>query len=129
MRRAIAALQHWRVAILLGLATIGAYGTASYSIGVLIAPIGRETGWSTASLSAAFSIGVLGAGVVAVGVGRSLDRAGSRPAFLLTLAAGAALLFVAASQTDPVWFAAVFAQAVQHGCQAAPRAAGQGQGC
>lgn len=108
MRRAIAALQHWRVAILLGLATIGAYGTASYSIGVLIAPIGRETGWSTASLSAAFSIGVLGAGVVAVGVGRSLDRAGSRPAFLLTLAAGAALLFVAASQTDPVWFAATW---------------------
>ncbi len=108
MRRAIAAFRDWHVAILLGLATIGAYGTASYSIGVLIAPIGRETGWSTASLSAAYSIGVLGAGVVAVGVGRSLDRVGSRPAFLLTLATGAALLFAAASQTEAAWFAATW---------------------
>jgi MFS family permease len=105
MSRVIAALRNWRVAILLGFATIGAYGVASYSIGVLIAPIARDTGWGTASLSAAFSLGILGTGAVGVAVGRTLDRIGSRPAFLVTLAVGAALLFVAASLQDAAWFA------------------------
>jgi MFS family permease len=105
MDRGIAALQDWRVAILLGLATIGSYGVASYSIGVLIAPITRDTGWSTASLSAAYATGILGGGAAAFLVGRSLDRTGSRPAFLVTLAAGTVLLFASASATHPAVFA------------------------
>ncbi|MGE3855475.1 MAG: MFS transporter [Dehalococcoidia bacterium] len=105
MHRTIAALHDWRVAILLGVATIGAYGTASYAIGVLIAPIALDTGWTTASLSAAFSIGILGSGVVAIGVGRALDRVGSRLPGLVTLVAGAALLFLATGLTEPVPFA------------------------
>lgn len=105
MGRAVAALQEWRVAILLGLATIGAYGVASYAIGVLIAPIALDTGWTTASLSAAFSLGVLGAGAVAIVVGRSLDRVGSRPAGLLTLLLGAALLYAAAGLHQALPFA------------------------
>ena len=105
MTRAIATLRDWRVAILLGFATIGSYGVASYSIGVLIAPIARDTGWSTASLSAAYATGILGGGAAAFLVGRSLDRVGSRPAFLVTLAVGSVLLFTSASLHHPVAFA------------------------
>jgi len=101
----MAMLREWRVAILLGLATIGSYGVAQYAIGVLISPIARETGWSTASLSAAYAIGVLGGGAGSVLVRRRLDRTGSRAAFLLTLGVGSVLLFASASQRHPLAFA------------------------
>ncbi|MFA7249632.1 MAG: MFS transporter [Dehalococcoidia bacterium] len=101
----IAALRDWRIAIALGCATIGAYGVASYSIGVLIEPIAKDTGWSTGSLSAAYATGILSGGAAAFAVGRSLDRVGSRPAFLVTLGVGAVLLFASASMHRPLTFA------------------------
>jgi MFS family permease len=88
-------LVRWRAAVLLGLLTIGAYGVAQYAIGVLIAPIAADTGWSTGALSGAFAAGVLLSGVVAIGAGYALDRVGSRPVFLLALVGGAALLMLA----------------------------------
>ena len=60
-----ARLARWWPVLLLGLAIIGAYGTAYYSIGVLIPVIGEATGWSTSALAAGFSLGLLGTGGMA----------------------------------------------------------------
>ncbi|MEX2372653.1 MAG: MFS transporter, partial [Dehalococcoidia bacterium] len=102
-------LSTWHVAILLGLATIGSYGVAAYAIGVLIAPIAADTGWSTGAISAAYAIGVLGSGAVALGVGHTLDRRGSRPAFLVTLGVGSVCLFASASMASPLGFVVLWA--------------------
>lgn len=99
----------WRAAVLLGLATIGSYGVATYSIGVLLAPIADDTGWSTGTVSAAYALGVLGSGAVAILAGRALDRVGSRTMFLSTLASGAVLLLIASTLTNPPGFVLAWA--------------------
>lgn len=85
-------LIEWRPAVLLGFATIGAYGVVLYAIGVLVAPIHADTGWSTGQLSSAFAIGVLVSGLIAVGAGTALDRVGSRPVLLTALLASSLAL-------------------------------------
>jgi predicted MFS family arabinose efflux permease len=85
----------WWPAALLGLATIGAYGTAYYAIGVLIPVIAEETGWRAGFLSTGFSLGVLGQGAVALFFGHLFDRRGSGPVMLPALAVGGTLLFLA----------------------------------
>ena len=92
----------WWPAALLGLATIGAYGTAYYAIGVLIPVIAEETGWRGGFLSAGFSLGVLGQGAVALYFGHVFDRRGSGPVLLPALVTGAALL-VLASLAQASW--------------------------
>jgi MFS family permease len=97
-------LVEWRTALLLGLQTIGAYGVVLYAIGVLVGPIEADTGWSTGALSGAFAAGMLLAGVVAIGAGYALDRAGSRPVFVGALVGGAALLVLASWATTAAAF-------------------------
>lgn len=109
MSRALDRWRAWQAAILLGLATIGSYGVATYSIGVLLAPIAADTGWSTGTVSAAYAVGVLGSGAVAIFAGRALDRVGSRSMFLVTLLGGSTLLLLAASLTHPVAFVLAWA--------------------
>ena len=95
-------LHRWWPALLLGLATIGAYGTAYYAIGVLIPVIAADTGWSAGMLSAGFSIGVLSQGAIALLAGRLFDRYGPRPVLLPAILLGS-LAFAAASQAASVW--------------------------
>jgi len=97
-----ARLRFWLPAAALGLATIGAYGTAYYAIGVLIPVMSEQTGWSTGALSGGFSVGVLGQGAVALAAGRTFDRYGSRPVLVPALVVGAALL-MAASFAQTSW--------------------------
>ncbi|HEY7269885.1 MAG TPA: MFS transporter [Dehalococcoidia bacterium] len=85
----------WWPAVLLGLATIGAYGTVYYAIGVLIPEISSDTGWSAGALSGAFSLATLGQGAVALAAGNVLDRRGSRLVLLPCLFSGALLLLLA----------------------------------
>ncbi|MSP21855.1 MAG: MFS transporter [Dehalococcoidia bacterium] len=106
--RPVGWLIEWRVAVLLGIETIGAYGMVLYAIGVLVAPIQVDTGWSTGALSTAFAVGILLSGVVAVGAGYALDRAGSRVVFLSTLAGGATLLLLASQATTAAGFIATW---------------------
>jgi MFS family permease len=89
-------------AILLGFATIGAYGVAYYAIGVLIPQIAAETGWGSGTLSGGFAIGVLASGGVALTSGRVFDRRGSRFVVAPGLAVGAAA-FVLASWAETPW--------------------------
>ena len=92
--------RRWLPAVLAGLATIGAYGVAQYAFGVLIVPIAETEGWSAGQLSAAFSLGLLLAGPVAVGSGQALDHVGSRPVLLGALLGGAALLLASSFATS-----------------------------
>ncbi|MDA1004173.1 MAG: MFS transporter, partial [Chloroflexi bacterium] len=94
----------WRGAVLLGFATIGAYGLVQYAIGVLVPAISADTGWSTGTLALAFSVGVLLSGPAAVAAGYALDRAGSRPVLLGALAAGGTLLAAASWASGPAAF-------------------------
>lgn len=102
-------LARWWPAMLLGLATIGAYGAAYYAIGVLIPVIAEDTGWSSSLLSGAFSLGVLGQGGVALLAGHLFDRRGSRPVLLPAIAIGAALLFLASLAREPWHFVLAWA--------------------
>ena len=95
-------LERWWPAVLLGFATIGAYGTAYYAVGVLIPVIAREEGWSNGTLSAGFAIGVLGQGALALFFGARFDRLGSRPVLIPALIFGSAALMLA-SQAAEAW--------------------------
>lgn len=95
--RTLSAAFKWWPAVLLGLATIGAYGLVLYAFSVFIEPIKAETGWSDGALSGAFSLGMLVSGMGALLAGRLLDQVGSRPVMLGSLIIGSALLLTAAS--------------------------------
>ena len=99
----------WLPAILLGLATIGAYGTAYYSIGVLIPVIHEDTGWSTGALSGGYSLGVLAQGLCALIAGRIFDRRGAFQVLLPSIVAGSALLLLASMAKEPWQFVAAWA--------------------
>lgn len=93
----------WRLQVsLLGLVTIGAFGVVLYAFGAFVAPIEADTGWSNASISAAFSISTIAGGVMALGTGRLLDRTGAQPVMTTTLIAGSILLWVS-SYADEAW--------------------------
>lgn len=85
----------WWPVVMLGLTTIGAYGVAFYSFGVLIGPIVADTGWSLTQVAGAFSVGALGAGGVALVSGRVLDRTGSRPVLWGGLITGLVMFLLA----------------------------------
>lgn len=90
--------------VLLGAATIGAYGVVLYGFGAFVAPIRDDTGWSNGAISAAFSISTLLGGLLALSTGRLLDRVGARPVMGGTLAAGAALLLASSFARHPAVF-------------------------
>ena len=64
----------WVPVSLLGWVTIVAYGTWSYSFGVLLEPIKDDTGWPEGWLVAAFSASSLAGAVLAPQAGRLIDR-------------------------------------------------------
>jgi MFS family permease len=90
----------WWPAILLGLLTVGAYGFSYYSFGVFLEPISADTGWSKGGLSAAFAVGTLVGGAGGIAAGRVFDARGPRPVFVAGLAAGSALILLAASTSS-----------------------------
>ena len=105
-RRSSLWLRKWWPVVLLGVSTVGTYGVGWYSFGVIIGPVKEETGWSSSSVSAAFSISVLLTGVGAIFAGQMLDRFGGRPVQIVSLATGTALLLAAVSaQSLPVFVA------------------------
>lgn len=95
----------WVPVVLLGLATIGAYGTTQYAIGTLVPAIAADSGWKTGTLAGGYAIGVLAQGVVAILMGREFDRRGSRYVLLPTLAAGSTALLVASAAPSAWAFA------------------------
>src|SRR6185437_10053204 len=80
----------WVLVVALGITTIISYGSSQYLFGVLVLPVTNDLGWDRASLSGAFSLGLVVSGFVGLGVGRLVDRRGAR--WIMT--AGSALLGV-----------------------------------
>jgi MFS family permease len=77
----------WVLVLALGLTETVSYGILSYSFPVFIAPMGAELGWSKAAITGAFSVALLTSGVVAIPLGRWVDRHGARA----VMTAGSAL--------------------------------------
>lgn len=94
----------WRQVILLGVLTVGSYGVAVYSFGVLISPIHEQTGWSIGVLSVAFTVSSLIGGVASLGSGSLLDRLGGRPVMLGSLLAGSGFLLAASTASSAPLF-------------------------
>ncbi len=79
------------------LAQVTSWGILYYGFTIFLAPMRAELGWSPAALSGAFSLALAVSGVVAVPVGRWLDRHGPR-ALMTGGSLTAALLLVAWSR-------------------------------
>ncbi|HLG69379.1 MAG TPA: MFS transporter [Chloroflexota bacterium] len=78
----------WLLVVALGITTIISYGCTQYLFGVLVLPVTNEMGWDRASVSGAFSIGLVINGFAGLLIGRVVDRHGAR----LVMGAGSALL-------------------------------------
>ncbi len=93
-----------RTAVVAALAitqTIG-YGTLYYAFAVLLTPLAADLGATTTAVTGAFTASILIGAVLAVPVGRWLDRHGGRVLMSVGSAAGA-LLLIAWSQVDSLW--------------------------
>jgi MFS family permease len=84
----------WVMLLTLSFTELTSWGILYYSFSVFVTPMQRELGWSRAALTGAFSLALLCSGVAALGVGRWLDRHGSR--LLMTAGSCAAALLVLA---------------------------------
>jgi MFS family permease len=95
--------------VALGVLTITAYGGWYYGFGVLLEPIRRDEGWSSAALGTVFGAAILVNGVGSALGGRLLDRAGPRRTFLLATLIGAGGLAAAALQHNVITFGICYA--------------------
>ena len=77
----------WVLVVVLGLTTTISYGTTAYLFGVLVVPMGDELGWNRGTLSGAYAVGQILAGLAGFPIGRLVDRYGPR----LLMALGSAL--------------------------------------
>jgi MFS family permease len=83
----------WRIAWALALTQTVGYGVLYYAFGVFVKPMEAELGWSRAQTSLAFSLALLVQGLVAIPVGRWLDRHGARGLMTVGSLLGASLIF------------------------------------
>jgi MFS family permease len=81
----------WVLMVVLGITTIVSYGTTQYLFGVLIVPLDATFGWGRASISGAYALGLIVAGLLGVPIGSLVDRWGAR----LLMSSGSALAALA----------------------------------
>lgn len=81
----------------LGYLTIVSYGAWFYGFGVLLDDIVGTTGWRENHVVAVSSVSALLAGAASIGVGRGLDRLGSRAVFVAGFVGSLVLALAAAS--------------------------------
>jgi MFS family permease len=84
----------WVLVVTLGVTETISWGILYYAFAVYLAPMQAELGWSRGDMTGAFSLALLVAGLMAVPVGRWLDRHGPRG--LMTVGSIAATLMVLA---------------------------------
>jgi MFS family permease len=99
----------WRIVHTLAIAQTISWGVLYYAFTVLLLPMQRELGFSTATLTGAFSLAVAVAGVAAVPVGRWVDRHGGRVLMSLGSAVGAGSVVAWSRVETVVGLYAVFA--------------------
>lgn len=84
----------WRITWALAVTQAVGYGVLYYAFSVFVAPMEAELGWSRAETSAAFSLALLLSSVVAIPVGRHVDRHGARGLMTLGSVAGVVLVLL-----------------------------------
>jgi MFS family permease len=88
--------------VVLGITTIISYGTTQYLFGVLVVPIDTTFHWGRASISGAYALGLIIAGLLGVPIGYLVDRWGAR----LLMSCGSALAGLALlglARVDALW--------------------------
>jgi MFS family permease len=68
----------WVLMVVLGITTIISYGTTQYLFGVLVVPLDATFHWGRASISGAYTLGLIIAGLLGVPIGYLVDRRGAR---------------------------------------------------
>src|SRR2546428_7946985 len=68
----------WVLMVVLGITTIISYGTTQYLFGVLVVPLDATFHWGRASISGAYALGLIIAGLLGVPIGSLVDRRGAR---------------------------------------------------
>src|SRR5258708_25528616 len=68
----------WVLMVVLGITTIISYGTTQYLFGVLVVPIDTTFHWGRASISVAYAIGLIIAGLLGVPIGYLVGLRGAR---------------------------------------------------
>ncbi len=91
----------WRIVRTMAVAQTISWGILYYAFTVLLLPMQRDLGFSTATLTGAFSLAVAVTGIAAVPVGRWVDRRGAR-ALMSCGSAAAAALVLAWSRVETV---------------------------
>ena len=84
----------WVMMVTLAITELVSWGVTYYAFSVMLTPMQRELGWSSAQLTGAFSLALLVSGFSDVWVGRWLDAHG--PRLLMTLGSISAVLLVLA---------------------------------
>jgi predicted MFS family arabinose efflux permease len=92
----------WRIVAVFAITQTIGYGTLYYAFAVLLHPIARDLNISATTVTGALTAAILTWAIMAVPVGRWLDRHGGRAVMTLGALTGAALL-VAWSQIHTVW--------------------------
>jgi len=96
-----------RVLVVLCLTQIVGWGVLYYAFPVLAPSIAGDTGWSVATVTAAFSGGLVVSALVGIWTGRLLDRVGPRPVMTAgSVLAVPAVVGVASAPTFPLFVAA-----------------------
>src|SRR5258707_6792190 len=68
----------WVLMVVLGITTIISYGTTQYLFGVLVVPLDATFHWGRASISGAYALGLIIAGLLGVPIGSLVDRRRAR---------------------------------------------------
>ena len=84
----------WVLVATLAVTETTSYGVLAYAFGVFLLPMQDDLGWSRTALTGAYAVAVIVSGVVAIPVGRWLDRHGARA--LMTAGSATAVLLVLA---------------------------------
>jgi MFS family permease len=97
-----------RVLIALCATQITGWGVLFYALPVLLRDLTADTGWSTAEVMGAFSIGLAASALAGIGVGHLIDHRG--PRLVMTAGSVIAVLAVAGIATAPNlwWFTAAW---------------------
>lgn len=102
----------WTLVVALGVITIVTYGTSQYLFGLLVVPASQELHVSRAQVSSAYSAGLVVAALLALPVGRLVDRHGARWVLCFGSAVSAASLLALSRAGGIVPFYALWAGGV-----------------
>jgi predicted MFS family arabinose efflux permease len=92
----------------LSTAQLVSWGTLFYSFSLFILPMERELGWSKTDLNGALSAGLLVAALLAMPIGRWIDRGQDRAVMVIGSLAGGIMLLAWAMVSDLVVFYAIW---------------------